>query len=515
MRSREMQPTPDAPPVTNVDLLIIGGGINGAGIARDAAGRGLSVALVEQSDLASSTSSASTKLIHGGLRYLEHFEFRLVREALIERERMLAIAPHLVRPMEFVLPHVAGLRPRWQIRLGLFFYDHMGTRRRLPASRGVRIAGTVYGANLTAGITHGFAYADCWVDDSRLVVLNAMDAAERGAAIHTRTKFLNALQQDGRWLATCQQRDSGRRIDFQARAIVNAAGPWVEQVLRNFPEDHSDAQVRLVKGSHIVIRKLYEGEHAYLLQNPDGRVVFAIPYEGQYTLVGTTDVPFSADPTDVAIAREETEYLCDTVNRYFRTSVSPIDVVWSYAGVRPLSDDEASNASRVTRDYKLEFSETAAPLLSVFGGKITTYRRLAEQALEKLQPHLGGSLHRWTRKSKLPGGDFPRGNFAAFLASVRRRWPFLAESDALRLARAYGTRIERVLGTAQRLEDLGEHFGAGLTSAEIEYLRTREWAVTAADILWRRTKRGLHMSPEQRSAFERAIANDRDRRASA
>ena len=510
-----MQPPHTAPTAENVDLLIIGGGINGVGIARDAVGRGLTVALVEQNDLASSTSSASTKLIHGGLRYLEHFEFRLVREALIERERMLAIAPHLVRPMEFVLPHVEGLRPRWQIRIGLFLYDHMGMRRRLRASRGVRIAGTQYGASLRAGIAHGFAYADCWVDDSRLVVLNAMDAAERGAAIHTRTRFLRATRHEGRWLAGCEEQTSGRRFAFHARAIVNASGPWVERLLHNFEDIVSDAQVRLVKGSHIVLPKQFDGEHAYLLQNPDGRVVFAIPYEGRYTLVGTTDVPFDAEPTNIRISEEEVAYLCETVNRYFRNPVSPADVVWSYAGVRPLSDDEAMNASKVTRDYKLELATTEPPLLSVFGGKITTYRRLAEQALEKLHPHLGGSTHRWTRKARLPGGEFHRGNFGQFLASVQRRWPFLSEVDAVRLARAYGTRIERVLGTAQRAEDLGENFGGGLTAAEVEYLRTREWARTADDILWRRTKCGLHMSPQQRAAFDRSLATASEHRVSA
>lgn len=486
------------------DLLIIGGGINGAGIARDAAGRGHKVVLVEQSDLASATSSASTKLIHGGLRYLEFFEFRLVREALIERERLLAIAPHIIRPMRFVLPHVEGLRPRWQIRAGLFIYDHLGGRRRLPASQGVRIAGNAYGQALQATISHGFVYSDCWVDDSRLVVLNAMDAAQRGASIRTRTKFIAATARDGLWHAQLEDQLSGAQSTITARAIVNAAGPWVEDILQRTAGVSEDSQVRLVKGSHIVVPRMYEGEHAFLLQNPDGRVVFTIPYEDRYTLVGTTDVPFDADPASVDISADEIAYLCATVNGYFVKPITPADVRWTYAGVRPLSEDEAAHASKVTRDYKLELAEGAGSpvLLSVFGGKITTYRRLAEMALQKLQPFIGGSKQSWTDQAPLPGGDLPREDFAAFLQGVQRRWPFLPDPLAQRLARAYGTRISDIVGAARRMEDLGEHFGAGLTLAELEYLRTHEWAQSAADILWRRTKLGLHMSAEERARLE-------------
>ncbi|GFE90846.1 glycerol-3-phosphate dehydrogenase [Steroidobacter agaridevorans] len=483
-----------------VDLLIIGGGINGAGIARDAAGRGLKVMLVEQADLASATSSASTKLIHGGLRYLEFFEFRLVREALIERERLLRIAPHIIRPMQFVLPHVPELRPRWLMRLGLFFYDHIGGRKILPASRSVRLANGAYGA-LRPGLDHGFAYSDCWVDDSRLVVLNALDAALRGAAIRTRTRFLNATVDGSQWLATIQDVKSNETTQVRARAIVNAAGPWVQEVLKGFPKMDNEGHVRLVKGSHIVVPRLYTGEHAFMLQNPDGRIVFTIPYQEEFTLVGTTDVPFSGDATQVSISPEEVLYLCNTVNSYFRKSISPSDVKWSYAGVRPLSDDESKNASKVTRDYKLELTETtpdAPPLLSVFGGKITTYRRLAESALSKLQPHLDSSNREWTDKAALPGGDLPRADFAAFAEGVHKRWPFLSASLAHRLARAYGTRVEKILGKAQAMLDLGEHYGAGLTQAEIDYLVTNEWARSADDILWRRTKLGLHLDSQQR-----------------
>ena len=489
------------------DLLIIGGGINGAGIARDAAGRGHNVVLVEQDDLASATSSASTKLIHGGLRYLETFEFRLVREALIERERLLGIAPHIIRPMQFILPHVEGLRPRWQIRAGLFLYDHIGGRRRLPSSRSVRIAGTPLGASLSDSIRHGFAYSDCWVDDTRLVVLNAMDAAERGAKIMTRTKFLSAARTNGAWKAQYQDLNNGKTTSIEVRAIVNAAGPWVEHIVNSIPHARSSGQVRLVKGSHIVVPRLFEGQHAYMLQNPDGRIVFAIPYEDDFTLVGTTDVAIEGDPTRPKISPDEVAYLCQAANRYFRTAISAADVRWSYAGIRPLSDDEERNASKVTRDYKLDLDDErgAAPLLSVFGGKITTYRKLAEAALQKLRPLIGGSKEGWTDRAPLPGGDIPRGDFDTFLAGVRRRWPFLPPTLARRLARSYGTRISNLLGAAKHMDDLGRDFGAGLTSAELEYLQTHEWAHTAEDVLWRRSKVGIHMSQQQRDELTRLL----------
>lgn len=485
------------------DLLVIGGGINGAGIARDAVGRGLRVALLEQSDLASATSSAATKLIHGGLRYLEFFEFRLVREALIERERLLGIAPHIIRPLEFVWPHVEALRPRWQLRIGLFLYDHLGGRKRLASSRGVRIGGTQYGAPLRQDIRHGFTYSDCWADDSRLVVLNALDAHERGASIHTRTRFIAAESTPSLWRIECEHVPSSRRFQIQARAIANAAGPWVERALHQVggTQDEQTTQVRLVKGSHIVVPRLYEGEHAFTLQNADGRVIFMIPYEERYTVVGTTDLPYDGDPSQVKISDDEITYLCNAVNAYLRKPISAADVKWTYSGVRPLVDDESANVSKVTRDYRLELSTSKDGLavLSIFGGKITTYRKLAEAALEKLQPFVGGSPKEWTDRSALPGGDIPQGDFEKFLKHVRGRWSFLPDDLSLRLSRAYGTRLASVLGAAKRLGDLGAHFGAGLTQAEIDHLRTREWAMTADDILWRRTKRGLHMTEEERA----------------
>jgi glycerol-3-phosphate dehydrogenase len=495
------------------DILVIGGGINGVGIARDAVGRGHKVVLVEQHDLASATSSASTKLIHGGLRYLETFEFRLVREALIERERLLGIAPHIIRPLQFVLPHVEGLRPRWQIRIGLFLYDHIGGRRRLPSSRGVRIAGTPLGSSLIDSIRYGFAYSDCWVDDSRLVVLNAVDASERGAKIWTRTSFVSAKRVGKTWEAQLLDGKSSVTKTIKARSIVNAAGPWVEDILKTVPDARSTSQVRLVKGSHIVVPRLYEGAHAYMLQNPDGRIVFTIPYEDDFTVVGTTDVPFDGDPTKPAINEGEIDYLCQTVNRYFKHPLATSDVRWSYAGIRPLSDDEETNASKVTRDYKLEVNgeRGEAPLLSVFGGKITTYRRLAEAALLKLRPFIGGPKQGWTDHAALPGGDLPRGDFASFLVGVQRRWPFLPAAIANRLARAYGTRISDLLGAAKHMDDLGRHFGGGLTSAELEYLYTHEWAITAEDVLWRRTKVGLHMTHLEREALARCIDGEASR----
>lgn len=499
-----MSPAGNAAAGNDVDLLIVGGGINGAGIARDAAGRGLKVALVEQADLASATSSASTKLIHGGLRYLEFFEFRLVREALMERERLLRIAPHIIRPMQFILPHVPELRPRWVMRIGLFLYDHIGGRKTLPASRSVRVANGAYGP-LRAGLDHAFAYSDCWVDDSRLVVLNAIDAAQRGAAIRTRTRFVSARSESNHWIAECQDLKSQQTFQIRARALVNAAGPWVQQILHGIPQAKVSGHVRLIKGSHIVVPRLFDGDHAFMLQNPDGRIVFTIPYQDEFTLVGTTDVPFEGDATRVQISPDEVRYLCTTVNNYFRRTITPADVKWSYAGVRPLSDDDAENASKVTRDYRLELTETThdAPVLSVFGGKITTYRRLAEAALDKLQPHLNFREREWTHKAALPGGELPQANFTSFLAGVQKRWSFLPATMAHRMARAYGTRLEKILGKARAMIDLGEHYGAGLTRAELDYLISHEWARSVDDVLWRRSKLGLHLSEDQRQAVAR------------
>lgn len=492
-----------------VDLLIIGGGINGAGIARDAIGRGLSVTVLEQSDLASGTSSASTKLIHGGLRYLEFFEFRLVRESLRERERLLALAPHIIVPMQFVLPHAHGLRPRWQIRLGLWMYDHIGGRERLPPSRGIDLSRTPHTAALRPELRHGFVYSDCWVDDSRLVVLNAVDAAERGGKIMTRTKFVSARDDAGVWSALCEDARSARRFEIRARAIVNAAGPWVEDVLDDVPGVAISTKIRLVKGSHIVVPRLFEGDTtAFLLQHPDKRVVFAIPYERAFTLIGTTDVGYSGDPAKAAITQPEVQYLCEAASRYFRRPVVPENVRWTYAGVRPLLDDANAEVSKITRDYRLELKRggTGAPLLSVFGGKITTYRRLAELTLAMLRGTLPMKGADWTGTAALPGGDLPNADFEQFAQAVARRWPYLPPTVAHRLARAYGTRIERILGASTALSQLGEHFGGGLTEAELDYLRKHEWAVTPDDVLWRRTKLGLHLSEAERARLAAYMA---------
>ncbi len=480
---------------TVYDVLVIGGGINGAGIARDAAGRGLRVCLVEQDDLAAHTSSASTKLIHGGLRYLEHGELRLVRESLAERERLLAIAPHIVKPLRFVLPYVDGLRPRWLLRLGLFVYDHAGGRERLAASASTRFAGTPLGEPLRADLTDGFEYSDCWVEDSRLVVLNAMDAAERGATILTQTRVVRGEASDGLWSMTCERRNNGGPLLLRARTLVNATGAWVNDLL-GMLDIAPRQQVRLVKGSHLVLHRLFEGEHAYLLQSPDRRVVFAIPFEQHYTLVGTTDVPFTGDPAQVTIDVAERDYLLGCVNRFFRRQVSPADIAGSYAGVRPLFDDGSEGAAQqVSRDYHLELQQTptGAPVLTVYGGKITTYRKLAEAALPPLLQQLGQAPDEtsWTAQEALPGGDFPAADLQLFSTHALQRWPELPPGLILRLARLYGTRMAHILGDARRMEDLGTRFGEELTLAEIRYLVAREWARSAEDILWRRTRLGL------------------------
>ena len=497
---------------TSYDMLVIGGGINGTGIARDAAGRGLKVLLCERGDLAEFTSSSSTKLIHGGLRYLEYYEFRLVREALAERERLLAQAPHIIWPLNFVLPHDEGLRPAWMLRLGLFLYDHLARLRTLPGSRSVSLRVSALGAPLQPRLTKGFTYSDCWVEDSRLVVLNAIDARERGAVIRTRTAVESARREGGSWVATVRDVETGRTETVRANIVVNAAGPWVSETLRGTLGIDSRAAVRLIKGSHIVVRKFYEGDQAYILQQPDKRIVFAIPYERDFTLIGTTDVPYEEQPGPVAISPEETAYLCNCINRSFAKSIGPDNVVWSFSGVRPLFDDAAANASAVTRDYVLDVSDLdgALPVLSVFGGKITTYRRLAEHAIAKLSPYLPDLKPAWTAHATLPGGDMPQADFERFLADLKTRRPFLSPALARRLARAYGTCVERVLGSAKTLADLGERFGDELTAAEVDYLMTHEWARGAHDILWRRSKLGLRIPPEGQARlaayFERRSA---------
>jgi glycerol-3-phosphate dehydrogenase len=472
---------------------VVGGGVNGAGIARDAAGRGLSVMLVEQSDLAGATSSASSKLIHGGLRYLEYGEFRLVREALAERETLLRLAPHIIWPLTFVLPHDAALRPAWIIRAGLFLYDYLAPRSRLPASRALDLTRDPAGGPLKPAFRRGFAYADCWVEDSRLVVLNALDAAERSAVVRTRCRFTSAQPEPGAWRATVQP-DGRPPETVLARVLVNAAGPWVDRVLRESLGRNGRRKLKLVKGSHIVVPRLYAGEQAYILQNTDRRIVFVVPYERDFTLIGTTDVPYEGDPAQAAIGADETTYLCEAASRFLAESVRPADVVWSYSGVRPLYDDSAANPSAITRDYvfDIEAGDGRPPVLSVFGGKITTYRRLAEHAVEKLKPFLPGLAGSWTARAPLPGGDMPDADFDCFRGRIQAERPWLPPALAERLARAYGTRIERLLDGAKRLADLGEDLGAGLTEREIAYLVDTEWARTPDDILWRRSKLGLH-----------------------
>ncbi|MFC0690672.1 glycerol-3-phosphate dehydrogenase [Paraburkholderia humisilvae] len=525
---------------TPFDLLVVGGGINGAGIARDAAGRGLSVLLCEQDDLAAHTSSASTKLIHGGLRYLEYREFSLVRKALQERETLLRAAPHIMWPLRFVMPHIPNLRPAWLIRAGLFLYDHLARREVLPGSRGIDLRTHPAGAPLVTSIRRGFVYSDGWVDDARLVVLNALDASERGARVMTRTKLASATRVNGLWHARLMNAD-GTALNVQARAIANAAGPWVGELLRDAigrrtvgdphnnshdnPHDdlheaaskppHDSANhnrthyaVRLVKGSHIVTRRLFEHDHAYIFQNPDKRIIFAIPYERDFTLIGTTDIEYRGDPSHVAITAEETQYLCESINRYFKRPISPRDVVWTYSGVRPLLEDEnAGNPSAVTRDYRLELDhpDGAAPLLSVFGGKITTFRKLAEEALDEITRALGTPAPAWTAGAPLPGGDIAHADFARYAAQFEQHHPWLPAPLAHRYARAYGTRAARVIGEARSLADLGHAFTPDLYEAELRYLREVEWARSAYDVLWRRTKLGLHVEPGTLDAVSRDI----------
>ncbi len=500
------RPSEEGPAVPEAlyDLLVVGGGINGAGIARDAAGRGLSVLLVEQDDLAAHTSSASTKLIHGGLRYLEQYDFRLVREALAERERLLAIAPHIIWPLEFVLPHAPGQRPAWLIRAGLFLYDHLASRKRLPASRAVRFPPHQAASVLRPDLHRGFTYADCWVEDSRLVVLNALDAAERGTAIRPRTRLISARRDGALWHAEL----AGSPSRVTARALANAAGPWVGEVLTARLAHPARRAVRLVQGSHIIVPRLHDGAFALILQNPDRRIVFVIPYEHRFSLIGTTDVPFAADPAQVTASADEIAYLCESASRYLRVPVAPADVIRSYAGVRPLYDDHAAAAAAVTRDYVLDLDapDGAAPLLSVYGGKITTYRRLAEQAVAKLLAALGRpAAPGWTAAAPLPGGDMPGADFAAWSADFAAAHPFLPSALALRLARAYGTRATRILDGARTLEALGENFGAGLTEAEAAYLVRHEWAAAPEDILWRRSKLALHAPADTAARLARYL----------
>jgi glycerol-3-phosphate dehydrogenase len=486
------------------DLLVVGGGINGAGIARDAAGRGLSVLLCEQDDLAAHTSSASTKLIHGGLRYLEQLQFSLVRKALIEREILLDSAPHLMRPLRFVLPHDARQRPAWMISAGLFLYDHLARRRRLAGSARVDLRRHVAGAALQTQYVQGFVYSDGWTDDARLVVLNAIDARERGALILTRTRCEKLEAERGHWVATLAGASGLQTIS--ARVVVNATGPWVSRFAREAAPVSVCHSVRLVKGSHIVVPRLYAHRFAYLFQNDDRRIVFAIPYEREFTLIGTTDVEYAGDPGAVRIESDEVEYLCAAVSRYFAKPVRPDDVVWSYSGVRPLLDDDATDPATVTRDYALELEQHPAPILNVFGGKITTYRKLAESAVDILARELGSRASAWTAHALLPGGNLPRGNYARFLRSLERAYPWLPPTLRYRYAHAYGTRVAHILGGARSVADLGEELLPQLYEREADYLCYVEMAQTAEDILWRRTRLGLHVERGETGRLQEWLA---------
>ncbi|HED12735.1 MAG TPA: glycerol-3-phosphate dehydrogenase [Gammaproteobacteria bacterium] len=481
------------------DLLVVGGGVNGCGVARDAAGRGLRVLLCETGDLAGQTSSRSTKLIHGGLRYLEHYEFRLVREALQEREVLLAMAPHLVWPMRFVLPHNHHMRPAWMIRVGMFLYDYLAGRKVLKASRCVSLSHHKAGAALKDDGSKGFIYSDCATYDSRLVVLNAIDAAEHGATILTRTQCLAARRQENHWIAALQDVITGRRFDVTARSLVNATGPWVNAFIDDALKTPSAYRIRLIKGSHMVVPRLFEHNHAYILQHSDQRIIFVIPFEQDYSLIGTTEVDYDGDPTQARMSEGEVDYLCGVINSYFKIQTRSQDVVWTYAGVRPLFDDATSSASAVSREYILELDngDGRAPLVSVFGGKLTAYRQVAEHTLSKLLPAMKIKTSTWTSLPghPLPGGDLA--DFATFVHAQQQRYGWLPEATVKRLARLYGTRIRDVVGTATSVAELGQHFGADLYEAEVLYLLNKEWARTAEDILWRRTRLGLYLKEQQ------------------
>jgi glycerol-3-phosphate dehydrogenase len=494
------------------DIAIIGGGINGCGIARDAAGRGAKVILFERGDLARGTSSASTKLIHGGLRYLEHYEFALVRESLMERERLWAIAPHIIWPMRFVLPHQKGIRPAWLVRLGLFLYDHIGGRKRLPATRSLNLQNDPAGAPLLPTFGKAFEYSDCWVDDARMVVLNAMDAKEHGATIRTQTKVTALGRHEGVWNITIE----GQSEPVPARAVVNATGPAVLDVLERTVDHQTgpDEKIRLVRGSHIIVAKMFDTPQAYFCQNPDGRIFFAIPYEGDFTLIGTTDADHHGSLDNICATTEEIAYLCKSAGSYFKQKLTPADVVHSYAGVRPLVDDGSGKPESASRGYHFDVDDEGgtAPLLSVYGGKITTYRHLAESALARLAPYLPQLAGKgWTAGKPLPGGDFAMDGAAALQADLAAAYPFLSPKTVHRSVRCYGTRAAHWLGDANTFGELGCDFGYGLSQAEVDYLMTQEWATGAEDVLWRRTKLGLRFTPEEATALNHYITAKRQK----
>jgi glycerol-3-phosphate dehydrogenase len=488
------------------DVLVVGGGINGAGIARDAAGRGLQVMLCEQHDLASHTSSASTKLVHGGLRYLEHYDFGLVRKSLREREIVLASAPHLAWPLRFVLPHDAHLRPAWMIRAALFLYDHLAQRRHLPGSATVDLRQHPAGAPLESRYRTGFLFSDGWVDDARLVVANAIDAREHGAVVQTRTRCVRLRAQDDQWIATLEHADGGV-VTVAARSVVNAAGAWVATFLDQATPVPARRHPRLIQGSHIVVPKLFDHGFAYLFQTPDGRVVFTIPYEHDYTLIGTTEREFHGDPAAATIDPAEVDYLLATANRYFERDLTARDVVWTFAGLRPLLASSTADPKSITRDYVLDFDRSGPPLLSVFGGKLTTYRRLAEEVVDLLAPLLGSRSPQWTARAPLPGGDMPGADFERFRMRTARRFPWLDPALLQRYVRAYGTRIDRLLDGCEAMSDLGESILPGLHVREIDYLRREEFAVDADDILYRRSKLGVHLPPGSTARLDQWLDN--------
>lgn len=484
------------------DIFVIGGGINGCGIARDAAGRGYSVRLAEMNDLASGTSSWSSKLIHGGLRYLEHYEFRLVRAALSEREVLLKMAPHIIWPIRLILPHHDGLRPTWLLRLGLFLYDHIGKRKLLPGTKQINLKTTSFGKPLKSIFSKGFEYSDCWVNDARLVVLNAKDAQERGAVIETHTKVISAHREEGFWNITTENLRTREIKTHKARLIVNASGPWVDKVLDKALDSTRSKNVRLVQGSHIVVPKLYEHDRAYIFQNADDRIIFALPFEQDYTLIGTTDQDYDGDPSDAKITDHEVSYLCAAASEYFEEPIIKSDIVWSFSGVRPLYDDGASAAQEATRDYVLRADGDDLPVINVFGGKITTYRELAESMLEKIEESLGARNGSWTANSHLPGGNFEVSDFDAVVGELKAEFNFLELSLAQRLVRAYGKNAWVMLQGVEDLDDMGYDFGGSLTEREVTYLVQHEWAECAEDVVWRRSKLGIRMSAEEISKLD-------------
>jgi glycerol-3-phosphate dehydrogenase len=495
------------------DLAIIGGGINGCGVARDAAGRGFSAVLFEMGDLGSGTSSSSTKLVHGGLRYLERYEFRLVRQAIAEREALLNAAPHLISPVRFVLPYHSGLRPAWLLRLGLMLYDNIGGRSTLSRARALDLGNTAAGAVLKPEFALGFEYSDCRADDARLVVLNARDAADWGAKIMTRMEVVAASRTGSFWSVTARDARAGSTSTLTARVLVNAAGPWAGDVLVNAAGIQQTVNLRLVKGSHIVVRRIGTQDQAYIFQNRDRRVVFAIPFEEDFTLIGTTDQDYSGDPGAATPGANEIDYLCAAVNEYLVRPITKADIVWAYSGVRPLLDDGAAKAQDARRDYEIETCgrEGEGKLITIFGGKITIYRRLAEAVLDRVEEAIGPSKRRaWTRNVPLPGGDFARAEFAELLASLHRAFPFVDTFTGNRLLRSYGTLAFSILGGAADLTSLGQQFGAGLTEREVRYLAECEWARSADDVLWRRSKLGLRMSPEETRRLEQWFAANVD-----